>query len=532
MRTPAVAVRRFGGPAVWALVAISAVISNLCEAAARGSGTHGRAEPAPRAAAALRRDRDQGARDAHPVPPAARSRTCATRWRARAAAAPRDVARPALRGAARARPLEDHALARVFGVLSLSLVERHPVTALADIVGLGAAIFADAVRGRHFAVRARRVGRREGRQRRERCRAAARRALLPHSAGVDLDDPEVTVRLELGERATSFFTERVRGPGGLPLGVEGRAVALLSGGFDSAVAAWQIQKRGVECDYVFCNLGGPAHLREMLPRRAAPGAALVVRLAPAAPRDRLRAGRGAAARPHRAALLADPAQAPDAARGGSRGGGDRCGSDRDRRRGRAGLVADAAEPRSGLAGHPARRAAAAGGLRQVGDHGSARGDRHLRALEAGRRVLRAGADQAGHTGAASTPCSSRRRASPSDPLRGRRRRRSIFDLRRSSPRRRRRLARGRAGSRGRRADRPAPARAVPQRPPSGRAPPGLRERGRRVSELRPPAQLRAVLRVRPALRAARRADAPRRTARHHFRGGQRALLRGAASEPA
>jgi tRNA uracil 4-sulfurtransferase len=72
------------------------------------------------------------------------------------------------------------------------------------------------------------------------------------------------VRLELTERATSFFTERARGPGGLPLGVEGRAVALLSGGFDSAVAAWQIQKRGVECDFVFCNLGGDAHLRDVL----------------------------------------------------------------------------------------------------------------------------------------------------------------------------------------------------------------------------------------------------------------------------
>ena len=130
---------------------------------------------------------------------------------------------------------------------------------------MGAAQFADAVRGRHFAVRARRVGRREG------ATASASEverqlgaALLPHAAGVDLEDPDVTVRLELTEHATSFFTERARGPGGLPLGVEGRAVVLLSGGFDSAVAAWQIQKRGVECDFVFCNLGGVSHLREVL----------------------------------------------------------------------------------------------------------------------------------------------------------------------------------------------------------------------------------------------------------------------------
>ncbi len=163
--------------------------------------------------------------------------------------------------------LEDHALARVFGISSLSLVERHPVTALADVVRTGVALFTDAVRGRHFAVRARRVGRSPDRIGATSARQVERElgaALLPVAAGVDLESPDVTVRLELTEDATSFFTERAQGPGGLPLGVEGRAVALLSGGFDSAVATWQLQKRGVECDLVFCNLGGVQHLREVL----------------------------------------------------------------------------------------------------------------------------------------------------------------------------------------------------------------------------------------------------------------------------
>src|SRR5437867_6192530 len=44
-------------------------------------------------------------------------------------------------------PLEDHALARVFGVSSLSLVERHPVLALPDIVRMGSVLFAETVRG-------------------------------------------------------------------------------------------------------------------------------------------------------------------------------------------------------------------------------------------------------------------------------------------------------------------------------------------------------------------------------------------------
>jgi thiamine biosynthesis protein ThiI len=161
--------------------------------------------------------------------------------------------------------LEGHALTRVFGIQSLSLVERHAVTSLEDIVNTGTGLFTETVRGRHFAVRARRVGRRESaRVRSGDVERELGTALLPVAAGVDLGNPEVAVQLELTEDATSFFTERARGPGGLPLGVEGRAVSLLSGGFDSAVSTWQLQKRGVECDLVFCNLGGAAHLREVL----------------------------------------------------------------------------------------------------------------------------------------------------------------------------------------------------------------------------------------------------------------------------
>ncbi len=151
-------------------------------------------------------------------------------------------------------------LGRVFGVQSLSRVAGRTPPLLDTVVARGLALFADAVRGRSFAVRARRVGNRES------IRIDAREverqlgtALLPHAARVDLDDPEVTVHVELTPAEAWLLEEPIAGPGGLPLGVEGRAVALLSGGFDSAVAAWQVQRRGVALDYVFCNLGGPTH---------------------------------------------------------------------------------------------------------------------------------------------------------------------------------------------------------------------------------------------------------------------------------
>jgi thiamine biosynthesis protein ThiI len=156
---------------------------------------------------------------------------------------------------------EDHPLARVYGIQSVSFGERYAVDDLDAVVEIGEQLFGERVRGKRFAVRARRVGDRVPKTLRRRpVEVELGTRLLPDSAGVDLTNPEVTVRVELSETGACFFTEVIQGPAGLPLGVEGRAVALVSGGFDSAVAAWQLQRRGVEMEFVFCNLGGPTHL--------------------------------------------------------------------------------------------------------------------------------------------------------------------------------------------------------------------------------------------------------------------------------
>jgi thiamine biosynthesis protein ThiI len=67
---------------------------------------------------------------------------------------------------------------------------------------------------------------------------------------VNLDRPALTVYVELLPREALVYVDRVPGPGGLPVGVSGRVVSLLSGGIDSPVAAYRLQKRGCEVEFV------------------------------------------------------------------------------------------------------------------------------------------------------------------------------------------------------------------------------------------------------------------------------------------
>lgn len=70
-------------------------------------------------------------------------------------------------------------------------------------------------------------------------------------AGVDLERPDLTVSIEILPHEAFFFFERQAGPGGLPVGVSGTVLCLLSGGIDSPVAAYRMLKRG--CRVVFVH---------------------------------------------------------------------------------------------------------------------------------------------------------------------------------------------------------------------------------------------------------------------------------------
>ena len=75
---------------------------------------------------------------------------------------------------------------------------------------------------------------------------------------VDLKVPDLTCRIEITRGPLLVYARRIIGPGGLPPNTAGRLVCLLSGGFDSAVAAYKMMKRGAHLSFVHFWGGGAA----------------------------------------------------------------------------------------------------------------------------------------------------------------------------------------------------------------------------------------------------------------------------------
>ncbi len=67
---------------------------------------------------------------------------------------------------------------------------------------------------------------------------------------VDLENPALTIAIEILPDAAFISAGKLAGAGGLPVGVTGRGVALLSGGIDSPVAAYRMMRRGLRLDFV------------------------------------------------------------------------------------------------------------------------------------------------------------------------------------------------------------------------------------------------------------------------------------------
>lgn len=101
-----------------------------------------------------------------------------------------------------------------------------------------------------FAVRARRRDKRFPMRSNELAAYIGAELQRAYGFPVNLSKPDMEVRIEVDRHEVIVFSDAVAGHGGLPVGVSGRAVVLMSGGIDSPVAAYRMMRRGLRCDFI------------------------------------------------------------------------------------------------------------------------------------------------------------------------------------------------------------------------------------------------------------------------------------------
>ncbi|MEE9550865.1 MAG: tRNA uracil 4-sulfurtransferase ThiI [Candidatus Binatia bacterium] len=139
-------------------------------------------------------------------------------------------------------------VAAVFGVANFSFVERTPV----DLKILKSRIL-ESLNGRHFnsfRVETKRGDKTFPFTSTEINREVGAAVKEISGARVDLKNAEFVVFIEILSHDAFFGFDKISGPGGLPVGVSGRVVSLISGGIDSPVASYRMMQRGCKLAFV------------------------------------------------------------------------------------------------------------------------------------------------------------------------------------------------------------------------------------------------------------------------------------------
>lgn len=103
-----------------------------------------------------------------------------------------------------------------------------------------------------FAISCRRVGNHEFSSQ-EMAAFAGAVVVRKYSSPVDLTNPELTIYIEVRDNDAYIFHEKIQGPGGLPLGTQGKVISLVSSGIDSPVATYLMMKRGCQVIALYCD---------------------------------------------------------------------------------------------------------------------------------------------------------------------------------------------------------------------------------------------------------------------------------------
>ncbi|GAB3447166.1 tRNA 4-thiouridine(8) synthase ThiI [Streptomonospora sediminis] len=135
----------------------------------------------------------------------------------------------------------------VMGVVWVHLVRRVPKD-LDAVTGVAVQALAD--RTGSFAVRGRRRDKRFPLTSSQIAQHVGTAVQEAHALPVNLKNPDHAVSIEVDKDEVFVFTDGIPGQGGLPVGMSGRGLMLMSGGIDSPVAAHRMMRRGLKVDFL------------------------------------------------------------------------------------------------------------------------------------------------------------------------------------------------------------------------------------------------------------------------------------------
>jgi thiamine biosynthesis protein ThiI len=153
----------------------------------------------------------------------------------------------------------EQVLSSTQGICFFERVQHHLVSTLDDIQAHTLPVFESKLAGKTFAVRCKRAGRHPFTSMDVEKFVGGGFNVNTEAAGVNLTEPEVTVKLEVRGSDLFIIEEILPGLNGFPLGTQDGVLSLLSGGFDSAVASYLSMRRGMLTHFCFFNLGGKEH---------------------------------------------------------------------------------------------------------------------------------------------------------------------------------------------------------------------------------------------------------------------------------
>lgn len=152
-------------------------------------------------------------------------------------------------------------LKRIFGISNFSPSIKINFEKLDDLSEKIKEIYKDKVKDKTFAVRCSRAGKHDFNS--MQASQVIGSKLYPFSKGVNLNNPDIEINVEIRGQEAYVFEEKYKGAEGLPIGSGDNVLSLFSGGFDSPVASWYVAKRGCKVDFVHFSMGSLNDVQEV-----------------------------------------------------------------------------------------------------------------------------------------------------------------------------------------------------------------------------------------------------------------------------